>query len=154
LLQQIAPLMQWVNISGHEEAYQLDRLVCQLQTEKLKGSSKFDDLKAELLDEVSQLRVNLSQVAVKGPAIQQVKSGEFWTRASVQSLEEIRNEVRGVMRYRLPPARAAAFPRVLDIKEDEALVERKRHVPKLAGLELVAYRNRVQKVLIDLFDSN
>src|SRR5207244_4335591 len=52
LLQQIAPLMQWVNISGHEEAYQLDKLVCQLQTEKLKGSSKFDDLKAELIDEV------------------------------------------------------------------------------------------------------
>jgi type I restriction enzyme R subunit len=154
LLGQVAPLMQWVNIAGHEEAYQLDKLVCQLQTEKLKGSSKFDDLKAELIDEVSQLRVNLSQVTAKVPVIDRVKSTDFWATASVRSLEEVRNELRGVMRYRLAPVRPAAFPRVLDVKEDEALIERRRHVPKLAGLELVAYRNRVQKVLTDLFDTN
>jgi len=50
LAQEIAPLMQWCNIAGHEDAYRLDRLVCQLQAEHLKGSGRFDDLKAELLD--------------------------------------------------------------------------------------------------------
>jgi type I restriction enzyme R subunit len=154
LTEQIAPLMQWVNISGNEEAYQFDKLVCQLQTEKLKGSAKFDDLKAKLLDEISQLRMNLSQVAVKAPVISRVKSADFWANASIQSLEEVRSELRGVMRYRLPSVTPAGLPRVLDVREDEALVERKRHVPKLAGLELVAYRNRVQKVLTDLFDTN
>jgi type I restriction enzyme R subunit len=154
LLQHVAPLMQWVNISGHEEAHEFDRLVCQLQTERFKGSSRFDDFKAELINEVSQLRVNLTQVAVKVPVISKVKSADFWATATVQSLEEIRNELRGVMRYRLPPAGPSSLPKVLDIKEDEALVERKRHVPKLEGLELVAYRNRVIKVLTDLFDAN
>ena len=31
LVQEVAPLMQWCNIAGHEEAYRLDRLMCQLQ---------------------------------------------------------------------------------------------------------------------------
>ena len=154
LLQHVAPLMQWVNISGHEEAHQFDRLVCQLQTERLKGSSRYEDLQAELVNEVSQLRINLTQVAVKTPDINKVKSADFWANATVQSLEEVREDLRGVMRYRLPPARLSSLPRVLDIKEDEALIERKRHIPKLEGLELVAYRNRVLKVLTDLFDAN
>jgi type I restriction enzyme R subunit len=154
LLQHVAPLMQWVNISGHEEAYEFDRLVCQLQTERLKGSSRFDDFKAEVVNEVSQLRINLTQVAAKAAVINKVKSADFWAGATVQSLEDVRNDLRGVMRYRLPPAVLSSLPRVLDIKEDEALVERKRHVPRLEGPELVAYRNRVLKVLTDLFDTN
>lgn len=154
LKQHIAPLMQWVPISGHEDAYRLDKLVCQLQIEKLKGSSKFDDLKASLLNDVSQLRMNLTQVAVKMPVIDKVKSSPFWTDATVQSLEEIRSDIRGVMQYRARPIVGALPPKVLDIKEDAALVERRRHVPKLEGLELVAYRNRVLKVLTDLFEQN
>jgi type I restriction enzyme R subunit len=154
LLQHVAPLMQWVNISGHEEAHEFDRLICQLQTERLKGSSRFDDFKAELVNEVSQLRINLTQVAVKAPVINKVKSADFWANATVQSLEEVRDDLRGVMCYRLPSAGLSSLPKVLDIKEDEALVERKRHVPKLEGLDLVAYRNRVLKVLTDLFEAN
>jgi type I restriction enzyme R subunit len=154
LIQHVAPLMQWVNIAGHEEAHEFDRLVCQLQTERLKGSSRFDDLKADLIDEVSRLRVNLTQVSVKVPVVERVKSTDFWAKATVASLEEVRTELRGVMRYRLLPMAPGTLPKVLDIKEDEAHIERKRHVPRLEGLELVAYRNRVLKVLTDLFEQN
>jgi hypothetical protein len=44
-----------------------DLLVSRLQTEHLKQSSSFDDLKAELLDQVGDLRVNLSQVKAVSP---------------------------------------------------------------------------------------
>ena len=57
------------------------------------------------------------------------------------------------MQYRLASALKMP-PRVLDVKEDGALIERKRYVPKLDGLELVAYRNRVLKVLNDIFEQN
>lgn len=154
LKSQIAPLMQWVPISGHEDAYRFDRLVCQLQTENLRGSSKFDDGKGELLNEVSQLRINLTQVAVKVPVINQLKSSGFWSNVSVPALEDIRTELRGVMQYRLKPVGPSLPPKVLDIKEDDSLIERKQHIPKLEGLELVAYRNRVVKVLTDLFEQN
>jgi type I restriction enzyme R subunit len=154
LTQEIAPLMQWCNIAGHEEDYQFDNLVCKLQTELVKGSGKFADHKAELLNEVSQLRVNLSQVAAKAPALNRVQAAEFWANPTVQSVEEIRGELRGIMRYRERSAGSALPPKVLDVAEDAALIERKRHVVKREGLQLVAYRNRVLKVLTDLFETN
>jgi type I restriction enzyme R subunit len=154
LAQDIAPLMQWRNIAGHEDAYRFDRLVCQLQIERLKGSGSFDDLKAELLGQVAQLPINLSQVAAKATVLDRVKSAGFWGAATVQQLEEVRGELRGVMRYRTRPSLPTMPPKVLNIKEDPDGIERKRHVVKLDGLELVAYRNRVLKVLTGLFDTN
>lgn len=154
LKNQIAPLMQWVPIGGHEDAYRFDRLICQLQTEHLRGSSKFDDFKADVLNEISQLRINLTQVAVKVPVINQLKSSDFWSSVSMPAMEQIRTELRGVMQYRLKPTGPSMLPRVLDIKEEGSLIERKKFIPKLEGLELVAYRNRVLKVLTDLFEQN
>jgi type I restriction enzyme R subunit len=154
LKNQIAPLMQWVPIGDHEDAYRFDRLICQLQAEHLRGSSKFDDVKGDVLNDISQLRINLTQVAVKAPIINQLKSKEFWANVSVTALEQIRTELRDVMKYRLKPTGTSMPPRVLDIKEEDSLVERKKFIPKLEGLELVAYRNRVLKVLTDLFEQN
>ena len=104
-----------------------------------------------MLDDVGRLRINLSQVAAKMPIIDRVKTADFWTNATVQSLEEARIELRGVIQYRHRPTLPPLPPKVLDIPEDPSLVERRRHVVKLEGLELVAYRNRVLKVLTDLF---
>ena len=154
LRNQIAPLMQWVPISSHEEAYRFDRLVCQLQTEHLRGSSTFNDVKADLLNEISLLRINLTQVAIKAPLINQVKSNDFWTNVTVPALEEVRGELRGVMQFRAKPTNPGSLPIVHDIKEEASLVERKKFIPRLEGLELVAYRNRVLKVLTDIFDQN
>jgi type I restriction enzyme R subunit len=86
--------------------------------------------------------------------IDRVKAAEFWASPTVHSLEEVRTELRGVMQYRRRPTGLPLPPKVLDIKEDASLVERKRHAVKLEGLELVAYRNRVQRVLTDLFERN
>src|SRR5690606_20844606 len=129
-------------------------LIAAMQAELLRGSSRFDDLKDELVDQVSSLPINLTQVKVKLPMIERVKSAEFWDAVSVGDLEQVRRELRGVVQYRpatLPPA---APPKVIDVTEDEALIERKRHRVKLEGLDMVAYRNRVHKVLMDLFEGS
>ena len=107
-----------------------------------------------MLNDVSQLRINLTQVAGKVPVITQVKSNDFWSTVSVPGLEEVRTELRDVMQYRLKPTGPSLPPRVLDITEEESLVERKTVIPKFEGLELAAYRNRVLKVLTDLFEQN
>lgn len=154
LLHQVAPLMQWVNIAGREEAYQFDNLVCKLQTERLKGSGKFDDLKSDAINAVSQLPINLSQVAGKARTIERMKRADFWTNATVETLEQMRGDLRGVMQYRQVGERNRFRAKVIDVTEDGSLVERKRRPPVLDGLELAAYRNRVLKVLTDLFETN
>ncbi len=154
LAHEVAPLMEWVDITRHEEAHKFDRLIARLQVELLKGSSQFANLKDELLDIVGALRVNLNQVKVKLAVIERVKSGDFWHNVSVGDLEEIRTELRGIVQYRQIDKSQQDLPKVIDVAEDEALVERKRHKVKLEGLEMVAYRNRVHKVLLDIFDNS
>ena len=90
LLHEIAPLMQWRNIGGSEAAHKFDLLVCRLQTEHLKKSSSFDDLKAELLDQLGDLRMNLSQVKAVARPIAEARTNDFWTGVTVGKLEDMR----------------------------------------------------------------
>jgi type I restriction enzyme, R subunit len=154
LLSEIAPLMQWRNIGGHEAAHRFDLHVCRLETEFLKGSSSFEDLKADALSQLDDLRMNLAQVKAVAPTIAEVRTATFWGNISVAKLEEVRGHLRGVMQYRLTPTLPSLPPKVIDVTEDLALVERKKHVVKLDGLHLAAYRIRVEKVLRDLFETN
>ena len=150
----VAPLMQWRNITGHLPAYECDRVCCRLQTALLKGDAKLADLRDELLDRVSQLQINLNPVKEKIAAIERMKSGAFWTAPTVETIEEARRELRGVMQYHGRPTGGTRLPpRVMDVTEDESLIEQKHYRPKLAGLELIEYRNRVQRVLAQLIDS-
>lgn len=154
LLTTIAPLMQWRNITGHLPAYECDLICCRLQTALVKGSSRFDDLRDQLVARVSELQINLNPVKEKVAAIDRVKSGAFWTALSVASIEDARRELRGIMKYRGRTTGGTPLPpKVIDVTEDESLVERKQYRPKLVGLELIEYRSRVQSVLTQLIDT-
>ncbi len=150
----IAPLMQWRDAAGHAAAYECDHLIAKMQNDLLKKSGQFADYKDQLLNQIEGLQVNLSQVRAKAEAIAKARSKPFWGSVSVQALEEIRRELRGIMQYRQQPVTPQLPPKVIDVREDAALIERRQHVPKLEGLELAAYRNRVEQVLRDLFEDN
>jgi type I restriction enzyme, R subunit len=157
LQQDIAPLMDWVNIAGHLEAYRFDRLITRLQIELLRQSSKFQDYKDELLKLVTALRINLSQVKIKLPLIDKVKTAAYWEQITVAALEELRTELRGIIEFRESDRPPALPPKVIDIADDPALIERHQHQVKLdqlSTLDMVAYRNRVERVLLDIIDDN
>lgn len=151
----IAPLMQWRNITGKLPAYNFDRLCCQLQAELLRSSSRAADLRADLVNLVAQLRINLNPVKAKLVVIERVKSGLFWTAPTVQDIEDVRTELRGIMQYRAGGEGGPGTPpKVLDVAEDESLIERKKYVPRFEGMDLLAYRDRVQRVLVELIDAS
>jgi type I restriction enzyme R subunit len=150
----IAPLMQWRDAAGNAAAYECDHLIAKMQIDLLRKSGQFVDYRDQLLNQIEGLQVNLSQVRAKADAIAKARSKPFWDSVSVQSLEEIRRELRGIMQYRQKPVTPQLPPKVIDVREDAALIERRQHIPKLEGLELAAYRNRVEQVLQDLFDDN
>lgn len=155
LQQEIAPLMQWVDITRQEEAWKFDQLITQAQMELIRGSSKFDDLRDEIVNIVASLRINLSQVKIKLPLIEKVKSSEFWDQITVQGLETLRSELRGIIQFRKFDNPLPVEPKIIDVKEDESQVERKRHkvqLDQLDGLDMVAYRNRVNQALQSIID--
>jgi type I restriction enzyme, R subunit len=128
--------------------------MCRMQTEHLKQSSRFDDLKAEAVGGLDELRMNLAPVRAVSSTIADVRTPEFWSTVTVPKLEEVRGQLRRVMQYRLPSGLPSLPPKVIDIDEDPALVERRSHRVRLEGLELAAYRIRVEKVLKGLFETN
>ena len=157
LEQEVAPLMQWVEISRQEEAWRFDRLIARAQAELVRGASTFDDLRDQIVNIVSSLRINLSQVREKLSVIERVKSTEFWDDVTVHDLEQARQELRGIIQFRQQQDRAGADPKIVDVVEDESQIERRRHKVKLgalADIDLVAYRNRVTNLLQGIIDKS
>lgn len=132
-------------------------MIAQLQAELIRDGAKFADLRGEVINLISSLRINLSQVKVKIHVIERVKSKEFWNEVTVASLEEIREELRDIVQFRRKDESNPHEPIIIDIREDEADVERKKHkvrLNKLDDLDMAAYRNRVNSVLQAIIDQN
>lgn len=150
----IAPLMQWRDSRGNDEAYSFDLLIASLQAELMRGSASVADLKDKVVDAVSDLTININQVREKIDVINRVKSAEFWSTPTITDLETLRVELRGIMKYRRNKTSGGSLPApVIDVKEDASQIIAAPYQPKLEGLQLVAYRKRVEEVLQQLFNT-
>ena len=99
---EIAPLMQWLDVRGHSDAYQWDLLMSEVQQQKLKSSGRFDDLAGEAINQLWQLQMNLNQVKAKAKAsiIKQCREPAWWQLASLDELEQMRIELRSIIQHR------------------------------------------------------
>lgn len=154
LKQTISPLMQWRSIAGSERQYEFDLVVTRLQTARLKRSAEFNDHRDTIRATVSRLPITVNEVREKSELIDRAKNLQFWETASTVEIEEVRLELRGLMRLLEPFSGPGEIIRETNIAEDEDKIERKRIVPKLEGLQLAAYRRRVQDVLEQLLDES
>jgi type I restriction enzyme R subunit len=150
LRREVAPLMQWIDIAGYRDAYDLDLLLARTETELAKGSMKVADLQAALVDRISQLKMNLNPVRERINAIQQARSPQFWQTATVPALESLRTELRGIMQYRQWDPRSGQ-PRITDIAEELDGIQTGIHRGVSAGNSMAVYRERVLSALRHLF---
>ena len=149
---QIAPLMKWVNIQGHADAYRFDLLMANMQIELLRKSGRFSDLKDKMLDWISRLQMHLNPVREKAETISLVKENHFWDTASVEALENVRKGLRGVMKYTDKVIYEPDPPKHIDIQDPD--IEYKRIPPTLKFSDMPGFRKKVQEVLLKLFDEN
>lgn len=154
LVREIGPLMQWRSIEGHERMYDFDLLTTRLQTALVEDSADFANYRDVLRTTVSRLPITLNEVRDKKELIDKVKNLQFWEKISPNQVEEIRNELRGLMRLLDPSPGPIGGPRETNVDEDESKIQRKKHVPKLEGLQLAAYKRRVHDVLEELVDDS
>ena len=147
----ITPLMVWRDVRSKEPALKFDLLTARLSIATLAKSSDAADLRDELIDRVSRLPINLQPVQEKLPAIQQAKRKATYETATPVDIDTLRTELRGIMRYQVDDTGHASEPRYLDVAEDPAEIKTSGHHVKLAGLDLAAYRIRVESVLRELF---
>lgn len=150
-----APLMHWRNIRGEEDAYRFDLLMARLELELLRGGLNAPatlDMRARVEEQVELLMKNQNPVKAKAEAIGTVRSKEFWATATVPKLEKLRTELRGIMRYQQQSTTARLLPETFDVEDVDVIAE--TYIPKLAGLDLIEYRRRVEAVLREHFAAN
>lgn len=146
----IGPLMQWINIRGHSEAYKFDLMMTQTQVALIDGTNTFEDLKGELLNAVNRLQMHLNPVKEKAETIKAVRSSEFWTNVNHTSLENVRTELRSIMQYVETKSAPTSVTPVIDIEEDTEAIKTGERSTGIRTIDLAAYRKRVEEVLNEL----
>lgn len=149
---EIAPLMQWLDVRGHSDAYQWDLLITQLQTEKLNNSTRFEDLMGDAISKLHSLKMNLNQVRAKAEPIKQAREPDFWRNASLSEIEEKRVQLRNIMQYREKETGHGYDAPVIDIKDSHEV--REPQSTYLNAVDMQAYRVKVEQALIELFETN
>lgn len=149
---QIAPLMKWVDLRSHADAYRFDLLMANLEIEFLKKSGHFADLKDQMLDKVSRLQMHLNPVREKAEVIKRVKTPDFWDQVSPDSLENVRRELRGIMKYAAKTTYDPEPPKFIDIKD--GALEYKRVPTTLKFTDMTGFRKKVQEALLRVFEEN
>ena len=140
----MAPLMQWIKLEGPADAYAFDLLVTRMQTELLRKSSRFADLKDKFLDWISEIILHLNPVRERAATLKKVKTSAFWDTVNVKVLEEVRNDLRGIMHHRQKDTTTAIPPKIIDVADGGIeLVHRKSH---LRGIDASVYKNRWRKL--------
>jgi len=145
-------LMQWADIRGETPAYRFDVLMTELQIALLKKSGWFDDYKSQLLDRISRLQMHLNPVRDKAESIKSVKSAEFWAAVTIEELETVRRELRGIMKYMAIAVYEPPQPKFIDLHDGQ---ERYQRLPtQLKFADMPGYRKQVQAALLRVFDQN
>ena len=145
LLSIAAPLMQWRNIRGDEDAYRFDLLITTLEEAVLRGSPRVADLRARVEAAVELLMKNQGPVKAKAASIQTVRSKAFWASVTVPQLEQLRADLRGVMKYQQPVKPNSVTHRILDITD--IVNTNESYITKLEGLDRVQYKHRIEAVV-------
>ena len=155
LLSIAAPLQHVRSIRGDEDAYRFDLLITRLQVELVKSGSnapRVQDLRGRIEEVVELLAKNQNPVKARADAIRRVRSKEFWDFVQVHHLEDLRRELRGIMKYQQKAVPTRVAPRVFDV--DDAEFSAETYIPRLEGLDLVEYKRRVESVLREHFAQN
>lgn len=148
----IAPLMQWLDVRGHSDAYQWDLLLCQIQQHKLQNTKAFDDLAGEAVTQLWQLQMNLNQVKAKAALIKQCRELDWWQNASLDELEQARAELRSIMQHRDKPTGLSVDKPIVDIPDGGEIHEKQSTY--LNAVDMASYRLKVEQALKELFEQD
>lgn len=148
----IAPLMQWLDVRGHSDAYQWDLLLCQIQQHKLQNSQSFNDLTGEAISQLWQLQMNLNQVKAKAATIKQCRELNWWQAASLDELEQARTELRSIMQHRDKGTGPKVDKPIIDIPDGDEV--REKQSTYLNAVDMASYRLKVELALKELFEQD
>ena len=153
LVDVMAPLMS-SRVLRDRDAIAFDRLVGELEICFSQQAACFDDIKQLVLIELSKLAVNIQAVRQKDAVLNQVQTAEFWNHACMETLEWMRTELRGIMKYRQGGIGPGTGITTTGVKEEGETYEVERKNILSGETEGLQYRRRIKKILDEMLASN
>lgn len=152
LAETIAPLMS-SRVLRDKHATALDKLMAGIERCLVEKASCFEDGKTALIAEVERLAVNIQAVRQKDKVIEDVKSASFWAEPSIEKLEHVRRELRGIMKYRTSPTRPGAGTPTTTTPDGKVIGD-DREVYITGANEAMIYRRRLKGILDKMLSEN
>ena len=147
----IAPLMS-SRVLHDKHATAFDKLVAQIQACLVEKATCFEDGRDQLLTELNLLAVNIQAVRQKDGIIAKVRSADFWQHPSIDSLEFVRVELRGIMKYR-QSTKNPEYTKATST-QDGKIQQQERPYKVLGADEALIYRRRVKEILDGMIQAN
>lgn len=148
----IAPLMS-ARVLRDKHATQLDKLMANIDKCLVEQASCFEDGRDQLLAELDKLAVNIQAVRKKDAVIAEVRSADFWQNPSIEKLEQARQELRSIMKYRQNGGGGHyAMPATKTSDTEIRETERKVIIP--GANEAMLYRRRLKDILEQMITVN
>ena len=152
LVNNIVPLMS-ARVLSDKHATQLDKLIAFIERCMVEQASCFDDGRDQLLVELDKLAVNIQAVRQKDAIIADVRSADFWQNPSIDKLEKVRKELRGIMKYRQTGG-GGLYAMPATKTGDTGLQLKEREAKITAANEAMIYRRRLKNILEQMIVAN
>lgn len=145
LKNEVAPLMQWVDVEGQKDALWFDNQMYRLQLLKLKDDPKLDEHIGNIVYELSRLRLNLNQFNSIRDYVLECMQPDFWCKADYNEIEKARQTLRDYMKYRGDKPGKPFLK--LDIIDTERQVFKIKEATASYTVNMDPYEERVKKTL-------
>ncbi|EOX1604924.1 DEAD/DEAH box helicase family protein [Vibrio cholerae] len=144
LTSKISPLMSQRTLKD-KDASMLDRLMAQIQTAHLSGSGEIENLKTELIQRMQKLAVTISHVRSQSNEIALVQTAQYWENLSIESMENTRKNLRGIMKYKKSESTLYQTTPVTTTQDGNVIAENRP--VRIGDEEALAYRKRLKDIL-------
>jgi type I restriction enzyme R subunit len=149
----IAPLMG-SRVLSDKHAIQFDKLVANIQRCLIQHASCFMEGQTQLLGQLDKLAVNIQAVRQKDKLINEVRTAKFWDEATVGSLEHVRKELRGIMKYQQSGTTGPGLGTPSTRTADAGVKEQDSKVVLEGANEAMLYRRRLKTILDQMVSEN
>lgn len=148
----IATLMS-ARVLRDKHATAFDKLIATIETCLVEKASCFEDGRDKLLDELDKLAINIQAVRQKDSIIAEVRGADFWLQCSIEKFENVRTELRGIMKYRRVNG-GGTYEMPSTKTGDDGIRENDREVKILGANEAMMYRRRLKAILDTMIAAN
>ncbi|MFV5629004.1 DEAD/DEAH box helicase family protein [Acinetobacter oleivorans] len=148
----ISPLMD-ARLLKEKEAIAFDKLIALTQESLILQASYYESYRTQILTEIADLAITIQEVRQKKDLIAEVRTQDYWKAITVQDLENLRLELRYLMKYKRNSGSGKGWATPTTTANDGETTTLVSEI-KLTSNDVIVYKRRIKEVLDEMVAKN